>query len=55
MLRNRFKVDENNDELKTSTFDVDKGGWIEQDPETTQTFKRKEQVRIITYILKSSK
>ena len=48
VLRNRFKVDEANDELKTSSFDVDRGGWIERDPETTQTFKRKEQVRIRT-------
>jgi hypothetical protein len=48
VLRNRFKVDETNDELKTSSFDVDSGGWIERDPETTQTFKRKEQVRIRT-------
>ena len=55
VLRNRFKVDETNDELKTSSFDVDKGGWIERDPETTQTFKRKEQVRIRTQILKYSK
>ena len=48
VLRNRFKADENNDELKTSSFDVDRGGWIERDPETTQIFKRKEQVKINT-------
>ena len=46
VLRKRFKSDDNNDELKTSSYDVDRGGWIERDPETTQTFKRKEQVSI---------
>ena len=45
VLRNRFKGDKSNDALKTSSFDVDRGGWVERDPETTQTFRRKEQVR----------
>ena len=44
VLRKRFKSDDNIEELKTSSYDVDTGGWIERDPETTQTFKRKEQV-----------
>ena len=47
MLRNRFKGDENNDELKTSSFEVDRGGWIERGPETTQIFKIEEQVKLI--------
>ena len=53
VLRNRFKGDESNAELKTSRYDVDNGGWIERDPETTQIFKRKEQVRIKTKKLES--
>ena len=44
-IRKRFKSDkENEDTLRTSDFDEDDGGWIERDPETTQTFKRKEKV-----------
>ena len=31
VLRNIFKASETNDELKTSSFDVDRGGWIERD------------------------
>jgi len=43
VLRNRFKGDDTPDALKTSAYDVDKGGWVERDPETTQIFRRKEQ------------
>ena len=34
---------ENEEDLKTSNFDP-KNGWLERDPETTQTFKRSIQV-----------
>jgi len=43
VLRNRFKCDDTPEALKTSAYDIDKGGWIERDPETTQAFRRKEQ------------
>ena len=34
------------DELKTSQFEAaGQGGWVEKDPETTQSFKRRQQVR----------
>ena len=46
VLRKRFKSEDNESDLKTSSYDVDRGGWIERDPETTQTFKRKDQVSV---------
>ena len=45
VLRKRFKSEENEADLMTSSYDLDRGGWIERDPETTQTFKRKDQVK----------
>ena len=33
------------EDLKTSQYDVSQGGWVEKDPETTQSFKRRQQVR----------
>ena len=45
VIRQRFRTDkESLDSLRTSGFDEAGGGWIERDPETTQTFKRKQQV-----------
>ena len=37
------KDDDDEDNLKTSDYDPN-NGWLERDPETTQTFKRKQQV-----------
>lgn len=31
------------EDLKTSQYDVSPGGWVEKDPETTQSFKRRQQ------------
>jgi len=31
------------EDLKTSQYDVSQGGWVEKDPETTQSFKRRQQ------------
>ena len=45
VLRNRFKGDESPEALKTSSYDAARGGWVERDPETTQIFRRREQVR----------
>ena len=39
---------ENEEDLKTSNFDP-KNGWLERDPETTQTFKRSIQVELFTF------
>ena len=36
--------EENEEDLKTSDFDPN-NGWLERDPETTQTFKRTVQVK----------
>ena len=45
-IRNRFRTDKEPFEaLKTSDYDAFGQGWVERDPETTQTFKRKQQVR----------
>ena len=33
------------EDLRTSGFEASKGGWVETDPETTQSFKRRQQVR----------
>ena len=45
VIRKRFRSDkENTETLRTSDFDEQEGGWIERDPETTQTFQRKQQV-----------
>ena len=35
---------EGEEELKTSQFEESQGGWLETDPETTQSFKRRQQV-----------
>ena len=32
------------EELKTSQYETSQGGWVEKDPETTQSFKRRQQV-----------
>ena len=45
VLRNRFKGDESTEALKTSSYDANRGGWVERDPETTQIFRRREQVK----------
>ena len=46
VIRQRFRTDkESLESLKTSAYDALGQGWIERDPETTQTFKRKQQVR----------
>ena len=38
------------DELKTSQFEAGgQGGWVEKDPETTQSFKRRQQVGILIF------
>ena len=48
VIRNRFRTDKEPFEaLKTSDYDARGQGWVERDPETTQTFKRKQQVDII--------
>ena len=45
VIRNRFRADKESIEaLKTSDYDALGQGWVERDPETTQTFKRKQQV-----------
>ena len=45
VIRQRFRTDKESPEaLRTSGYDEVGGGWIERDPETTQTFKRKQQV-----------
>ena len=45
VIRQRFRTDkESLESLKTSAYDALGQGWIERDPETTQTFKRKQQV-----------
>ena len=54
VIRKRFKAssveesegerrNDSEDNLKTSDYDPH-NGWLERDPETTQTFKRKQQV-----------
>ena len=53
VIRKRFKSssisdqesdrNDSDDSLKTSDYDPH-NGWLERDPETTQTFKRKQQV-----------
>jgi len=44
VIRKRFKTDKESFEtLRTSGYDELGQGWIERDPETTQTFKRKTQ------------
>ena len=55
VIRKRFRKNHSSDEddeadqmgsdeqLKTSDYDPD-NAWLERDPETTQTFKRKQQV-----------
>ena len=54
VIRKRFKAgsvgdseserrSDSDDSLKTSDYDPH-NGWLERDPETTQTFKRKQQV-----------
>ena len=54
VIRKRFKASsveesegerrkDSEDSLKTSDYDPH-NGWLERDPETTQTFKRKQQV-----------
>ena len=35
---------EGEEDLKTSQFEESQGGWVETDPETTQSFKRRQQV-----------
>ena len=45
VIRQRFRTDKESPEaLRTSIYDEVGGGWIERDPETTQTFKHKQQV-----------
>ena len=41
-LTSRLLIGE--EELKTSQFEAREGGWVEKDPETTQSFKRRQQV-----------
>ena len=46
---------EGDEELKTSQFEESQGGWVETDPETTQSFKRRQQVmRRRIYLLHNS-
>ena len=43
-LEERERREENEEDLRTSDFDPN-NGWLERDPETTQTFKRTDQVK----------
>ena len=62
VIRKRFKSssisdqesdrNDSDDSLKTSDYDPH-NGWLERDPETTQTFKRKQQVGRVSCVRRS--
>ena len=62
VIRKRFKSssisdqesdrNDSDDSLKTSDYDPH-NGWLERDPETTQTFKRKQQVGRVSRVRRS--
>ena len=62
VIRKRFKSssisdqesdrNDSDDSLKTSDYDP-QNGWLERDPETTQTFKRKQQVGRVSCVRRS--
>ena len=55
VIRQRFRTDKEIPEaLRTSGYDEVGGGWIERDPETTQSFKRKQQVFSLVLLITTS-